>query len=142
MRQTLYVVCGLLLGENNDSNQLLGAFFNKVLVSMLSQTCHKVENCLAAQNLMAHIKAQHDAGLVLQDVRDKARPDGQPAMKNTGQRQLLTLMSWYRFYTLLAQCVKPAGVELLYTDTPPNTCAEGCSGGPRGCSNDDRSAAC
>lgn len=79
------VVCGLLLGENNKSNQLLGAGFNKVLVSMLSQTFHKVENCLAAQNLMAHIKTQHDAGLILQDAGDKTRPDGQPAMKNTGQ---------------------------------------------------------
>lgn len=57
---------GPLLGKNNHSDQLLGADVNEALVStLLSLTGHEVEDGLAAQNLVAHINTQHNAGLVL-----------------------------------------------------------------------------
>lgn len=66
MNASVYVNMLILLGQNDQAHKLLSAGFREALVStLLSQTVHEVKNRLAAQNLVAHIRAQHDAGLIL-----------------------------------------------------------------------------
>lgn len=70
----------ILLGQNDQAHKLLRAGFREALVStLLPQTVHEVKDRLAAQNLVAHVGAQHDARLVLEDGGHKARPNCQPA---------------------------------------------------------------
>lgn len=52
----------ILLGQNDQAHKLLCAGFSESLVStLLPQTVHEVKDRLTAQNLVAHISAQHDA---------------------------------------------------------------------------------
>ena len=68
-----------LLGEDHESNKLLGTYLGEALGSaLLSQTDHDVQNRLTAQHLVADVDTQHDASLVLQDGGGEAWPDGQP----------------------------------------------------------------
>lgn len=68
-----------LLGEDNESNELLSTDIRKALISnLLSQVTHEVQNCLTTQHFVAYISAQHDAWLVLQDCGGVAWPNSQP----------------------------------------------------------------
>lgn len=70
----------ILLGQNDQPHKLLRAGFREAMVStLLPQTVHEVKDCLTAQNLVAHIGAQHDARLVLKDGSHKTGPNCQPA---------------------------------------------------------------
>lgn len=70
----------ILLSQNDQAHKLLGAGFREALFStLLPQTIHEVKDSLTAQNLVTHIRAQHDAGLVLKDGGHESRPNRQPA---------------------------------------------------------------
>ena len=73
-----------LLGEHDEAYQLLGTGLGKVVVTTLpAKPHHEVQHGLVAQHLVANVHAQHDAGLVLEDVGLEAGPDGQPARTHT-----------------------------------------------------------
>lgn len=72
----------ILLCEDYEPDKLLLTDLSKALTStLLPQVDHKVEDCLTAQHLVAHVSAHHDTGLVLQDVGGVPWPDGQPSIK-------------------------------------------------------------
>ncbi len=51
----------IILGEDDESNQLLGADVREALTStLLPQVAHEVEHGLTPQNLVAHVCTQHD----------------------------------------------------------------------------------
>lgn len=69
----------VLLGQDNQADELLGADVPEAAVShLLRQAHHEVENRLAAQHFVADVRAQHDGRLILQNVGGKAGPDSQP----------------------------------------------------------------
>lgn len=69
----------ILLGEDYESNKLLGTdLWEALLSTLLPQVYHKVKDCLTAQHPVAHVSTQHDGRLILQDGGGVARPDGQP----------------------------------------------------------------
>lgn len=75
----------ILLGEDYESNKLLGTDIREALIStLLPQVGHKVKDRLTTQHLVAHVSAQHDGRLVLQDGGGVAWPDGQPRIDGTG----------------------------------------------------------
>ena len=51
----------ILLGEDDESNKLLGADVIEALMStLLPQVVHKVKDSLAPQHLVAHVGTQHN----------------------------------------------------------------------------------
>ena len=69
----------ILLGEYNESNELLCTDISKAFSStLLPHVAHKVEDRLTAQHPVAHVSTQHDGRLILQDGGGVAWPDGQP----------------------------------------------------------------
>lgn len=68
----------ILLGEDDESNKLLGANLMEATSTLLAQVVHEVEDSLAPQHLVAHVGTQHDGRLVPQNGGGVAWPDGQP----------------------------------------------------------------
>lgn len=48
------------------------------LSELLHHVIHEVQNSLTAQDFVADVSAQHDGGLILENVGGKAGPDSQP----------------------------------------------------------------
>lgn len=71
---------GFLLGEHDESDELLRTYVTEALRSkLLPEIHHEVQDRLTSKHFMAHVGAQHQARLILEDVGGEARPDSQPA---------------------------------------------------------------
>lgn len=74
-----------------------------VLLRLLVQVEHEVQNGLASQDLVADVSTEHDVVLILKDGSSEARPDHQPANAR-----------WVRGSLMLrALCLKPKALSQL-----------------------------